>query len=847
MPEGPLNAKIMIIGEAWGAREAACKPHPRPFIGPAGQLLDKLLLGSGIARARCRITNVIQAKPKGNSIDTYLSASKGEIYYQHVDTGTHIERLHVEIADVNPNIIIALGRIPLAVLSQEGRSSKAQTSITDWRGSITPYPRNPQIKILHTFHPASALPDRNPTNAYFIQHDLKKAAQHSTYYGPVPDDREYITSPSFAESCEYLRECAATPIIGSDIENTANKEVSCVSFALSSTSAISIPFIGGPKEPYFSPPQEAEIIRLMALAYESTPSIWHNAPYDIRLLVENYGFRFKDIHCTRIAMGVLYPDLFTSGGDDDELDYKRGGMDQSGQRKSLSVLQSLFSTLPFHKDEGRDGGPNYGNRYWTYSCKDSIVLNECLPKVIERLEATGNIETYNRQRRLLEPLVFNSIHGLAIEEGGLDRLRSKLNHKCLILEKHIRDAVGNQKFNPRSWVQRNKYFYVEQKHYKYLNKGKPTTDKFALNKLRGSDRKEIHEPATLLLKYSDKRTALGNSNILLVEGRVVTQMDPIGTRYSRTSSRAMTYEKKRVGRPEYGTNIQNMPSELKQLLIPEPGYVLYKADGAKAETYVVAYDGGVRSLMDALEGGVDIHSFYASLMFGGPPTSEYQTSHKPPEGLGRHTARAIGKMTGHAYDYGITGIGLAMRLGIPPTRGKVLLGLIEDAIPGVDAWHEQLKRQFFKDRTITNLLGRKYTFYSTTGRGKGADWAKSRNNIYSFIPQSTVGDLVNGVYSWIYYKDVWCRDIILSLLEHDGFYFQIPLSVGWSKHSNLLNIIRGGMQRPLQCPNGNSFSIPCDLTMLPHNFDSKGAGARELEEIGSEYLEETYREATHDI
>jgi len=843
MPEGPLNARIMIIGEAWGAREEALN---RPFVGTTGQFLDQLLLSCGIARSACYISNVIKAKPKGNSIDIYIKAYKNVITYEHPATEEYIKILHGEIEKVNPNIIIALGRIPLAVLQERGGLSgkrgfaiPTQTDITNWRGSITPYPRNPQIKILHTFHPASALPNRNPTNAYFIQHDLKKAAQHSTYYGPVPDAREYITSPSFAEACDYLRECAAAPIIGSDIENTPNKEVSCVSFALSPTSAISIPFIGGPKEPYFSPPQEAEIIRLMAVAYESTPSIWHNAPYDIRILFENYGFRFSNIHCTRIGMGILYPDLFTSGGDDDRGAYSRGNKDQSGQRKSLSTLQSLFSTLPFHKDEGRDGGPHYGEKFWGYSCKDSIVLPECHAKVMERLEATGNLDTYERQRRLIEPLSFNGVHGIRLKEGGIDELYQTLNHQCLILERRVKEAVGDTTFNPRSHTQVKAYFYTKQKHRPYLDKGKPTTDKYALQKLKGSPRPEIHIPATILAEYKSKRTALGHAKIALYNGRLTTHGDPIGTRYGRTSSRQWSWAR---GGVRYGVNYQNQDAELKKLMLPEPGYVLYKADEAKAETYVVAYDGNIKSLMAALESGLDVHSWYASLMFGGPPTKAYQTSYKPPEGLGRHTARAIGKMTGHAYDYGITGIGLAMRLGIPPARGKVLLGLIEDAIPGVDEWHEQLKRQFFKDRTITNLLGRRYTFYSTTGRGKGADWAKSRNNIYSFIPQSTVGDLVNEVYTTIY-KSI--REIILSLLEHDGFYFQILLNLGWEIHTAILDTIRSLMQRTLHCPNGNTFSIPCDLTMLPHNFDSKGEGARELESIGSEYLEETYTEATH--
>src|SRR5271169_3095032 len=59
--EGPLTAKIALIGEAWGDRE---EKDGRPFVGPAGQALDRLLSSADINRFDCFVTNVVKARPR---------------------------------------------------------------------------------------------------------------------------------------------------------------------------------------------------------------------------------------------------------------------------------------------------------------------------------------------------------------------------------------------------------------------------------------------------------------------------------------------------------------------------------------------------------------------------------------------------------------------------------------------------------------------------------------------------------------------------------------------------------------------------------------------------------------
>ena len=79
---GPREAKIAIVGEQPGRTEVM---HGRPFIGPAGEELDKCLHTAGIIRSECYITNVV--KDLDNPLKYYIdipsySTSKVNLYLQ---------------------------------------------------------------------------------------------------------------------------------------------------------------------------------------------------------------------------------------------------------------------------------------------------------------------------------------------------------------------------------------------------------------------------------------------------------------------------------------------------------------------------------------------------------------------------------------------------------------------------------------------------------------------------------------------------------------------------------------------------------------------------------------------
>ncbi len=65
--EGPADAQIMLVGEAPGAQE---DKQGRPFVGPSGSLLTRLLHSIGIDRKDVFITSVVKCRPPGNRAPT---------------------------------------------------------------------------------------------------------------------------------------------------------------------------------------------------------------------------------------------------------------------------------------------------------------------------------------------------------------------------------------------------------------------------------------------------------------------------------------------------------------------------------------------------------------------------------------------------------------------------------------------------------------------------------------------------------------------------------------------------------------------------------------------------------
>ncbi|WP_394842801.1 UdgX family uracil-DNA binding protein [Pendulispora brunnea] len=144
--EGPSRAEILFIGEQPGDVEDI---QGRPFVGPAGRLLDQALAEAGIDRRRVYMTNVVKHfkwTPRGKR-RLHSKPNQGEI------TACRFW-LDAELAAVKPRIIVCLGATAAQALL--GKSFR----VTQHRGEPVPSPLAPVV--LATVHPSSLLRAPDP-------------------------------------------------------------------------------------------------------------------------------------------------------------------------------------------------------------------------------------------------------------------------------------------------------------------------------------------------------------------------------------------------------------------------------------------------------------------------------------------------------------------------------------------------------------------------------------------------------------------------------------------------------------------------------------------------------------
>jgi DNA polymerase len=131
--EGAANADVMVVGEAPGQEEDRTG---KPFVGPAGKLLDLLLLTAGFPRPDVYICNVLKCRPPNNRNPLPDEVAHCSDY------------LRGQIELVAPRAMIAVGKFAVQALLQ------TEESIGRLRGQIHSYAGTPMIV---TYHPAYLL------------------------------------------------------------------------------------------------------------------------------------------------------------------------------------------------------------------------------------------------------------------------------------------------------------------------------------------------------------------------------------------------------------------------------------------------------------------------------------------------------------------------------------------------------------------------------------------------------------------------------------------------------------------------------------------------------------------
>lgn len=151
--EGDVDAKLFFIGEGPGENEDLTG---RPFVGRAGQLLDKMIMAMGLQREDVYIANIVKCRPPNNRAP------------MPDETAACTPYLMEQIETVRPKVIVTLG-LPATrfILQSDLSMGKMRGQFHDWRG----------IQVMPTYHPSYVLRSYTPQTRAAVWSDLQQVMQ----------------------------------------------------------------------------------------------------------------------------------------------------------------------------------------------------------------------------------------------------------------------------------------------------------------------------------------------------------------------------------------------------------------------------------------------------------------------------------------------------------------------------------------------------------------------------------------------------------------------------------------------------------------------------------------------
>lgn len=793
--DGPADASIVILGEAPGKNEDLAH---RPFVGWSGnKLFKEILPRAGIQRSSCLVGNVIPVKPPNNKFQ--------HLYSIGVDPDLEAERCR-EWVNAHPrDLVICLGNEAMnCILGYSG--------VLKYRGSlITKHVSGLLYDVYIMVHPAFIAKD-------WCYDSICKAdgSKLKRYLDPNYDDQPkdiYIYGKQIRRSlrtrsempaptsCEhflrFIHSAKRAEILAFDIE-TFESTITVFGLSIEAGSAISIPFTG-----QFTEPEEALLIEAIRdLLDQPMPKVSQNGIYDCTYLADQWGVSVRGhVWDTMLMHHCIYSEL----------------------PHGLDFLVSVYTDVPYFKAMAKEAeDANYANTHWEYNALDVACTLEIQPKLATEITTYKQWAVYWEYYTPLSAALANmQRRGLAFDCERREVLIDKLEAEITTANDKLAVIVG-EKFNIKSPTQMKSYVHG------VLNLPKQTkragkTRVFTLDKTARATLRRKYPVHTeffdlvdlasknrdLMSKYLGKTATGKRTYIEDPDGRIRTSFNIAGN--SRTDDQEGGAETGRLSSSKNcygrGCNMQNQPKSLRDLYIPDPGYVMWQADWQSAESYVVGWLSGDQAMMEILtnhrlykEGGpekVMMHEAIGAIASGLPQEQI----------IGKW--REFAKRCGHARNYGVSPAKLAEQMNnllpeIPFTvmnARRVMIDL-DNTFWGIKDWKTKTRMTVAKTRKLYNIFGHMRIFF---GRVDDSLFREA----YAHVPQSSVGVGLNRALVLVEEQLAGRDDICTFITVHDSIVGQCVPSALEETHTIVSEIL----ERPLPCTQaGMQLRIPASFS-----------------------------------
>jgi DNA polymerase I-like protein with 3'-5' exonuclease and polymerase domains len=273
--------------------------------------------------------------------------------------------------------------------------------------------------------------------------------------------------------------------------------------------------------------------------------------------------------------------------------------------KTLDFVASYqLHDYVYWKDEAEKAAKNKDiNAYWMYNGKDTWYTARILVKQLRTLPVYAK-KNYANKFKLVYPSLYCNFEGFAILQEKREELRAISVKELERAQTTLRVMFADPNFNPGSWQQVEKYIYhVVGAKRPRIGKSKSCTDEKNLLAV-AEQHPLLYRMCMDIIEYRGAQKAIGTYyDFLQYKGRLLWAMNPFGTETERMACNASSFW--------CGTQVQNIPSYAKAMLVADEGHELIEIDNSQSEGRCTAYCSQEVALIQAIESKT--HDFYRTL------------------------------------------------------------------------------------------------------------------------------------------------------------------------------------------------------------------------------------------
>jgi uracil-DNA glycosylase len=498
---GPQRARILIVGEAYGATE---DKFGKPFMGESGNELNNMLREAGLDPEECLYTNLINERPKDNNFKHFLIRSqeaKDErlvnfrgVFPQHnlLEAYRSLETL---IDVVRPSIIIAFGNWALWGLTdtygvkagskkEKNNGYKVISGIDTYRGSMG-FTRAglPRIPVLATYHPAAVL--RNWPWRFLVVNDLRRVKEYLQAplalrsWGRTPERKRHIAPEvHLVEAwCEGFFDLGHTELT-LDLE-TYGGNIHIMGLSTPTSTALVVPFMDvsarGTK-PFYPPADWTRIYQALRrlLTDPRVTLLGQNLLFDAQYLYNEFAYIPSISFDTMVAQHLLWPAL----------------------RRGLDFMASLYCAKYVYWKEDRKVSLATEDILLAcnYNADDLDYTEEVAEELKRQLEEEKVTHLYSDRMEMIEILLSMMIRGVRVNLATKRKQHLGLMYTLQDLINWLEGAIPNYlkpegKKGSKPWyaseTKLRELFYETLNLDPIINKdtGEPTLNREALKRL----------------------------------------------------------------------------------------------------------------------------------------------------------------------------------------------------------------------------------------------------------------------------------------------------------------------------------------------------------------------------